>query len=142
MRLILKIIANNGVLLLLGYIIFFGIFGILQKYTSNNLTWQTHMAYVWISALIFNIIFVFKDANWQFNKFTLITIFLGFLASLGTVCMYKALKLEKLSKVHVLSSFVFILPVLASFIIYHEPFTIKKGLAIFFSIIAILLINI
>ena len=56
---------NNGNLLLVGYIVFFGIFGILQKYTSNHLTWQTNMTYIWMSALVFNAVFVFKDATWQ-----------------------------------------------------------------------------
>jgi len=131
---------NMGIWLIILYCLIFGVFSIIQKYTANNLSWQTHMTFIWGSAFIFNLIFVFRFAEFQVSKYTWVCIGLGLLASLGTICMYKALNLLPLSKVHIINNFVFVLPVLSSFIIYGEKITIRKIIAIIFALIAIILL--
>lgn len=132
----------SGTWLMVCYIIIFGLFGVLQKISSNNLSWQTHLTFVWGSAFIFNSIFVFRNANFQWNKFIILSIILGFLASIGTICNYKALKLSVLSEVKIMENFTFIIPVLASFLFFNDPITIKKSIAIFLAILSIILMAI
>jgi uncharacterized membrane protein len=132
---------NNWFVLIILYIIVTGLWGFFAKFSSGILNWQTNMSYVWFTAFVINISYIFNNIKWGFTKAHWFAIVGGIFAAIGTIIFYKALSLAPASKVIPISSTYIVLTVLLCILFLKEPLTWKLILGIIFGISSIILLS-
>src|SRR3989304_1449246 len=129
-------IFNNWRLLIVGYLIIAGVWGVLVKLASARLNPFT-LAFVagttaWFTVLVFS----FTKLNWQSGTGILIAALSGILGGISIMIFYGALKLAAANVVIPLSTLYIFVTVVLSYFFLGETITLKHLLGIILGFIA------
>jgi uncharacterized membrane protein len=133
-------IFNNWRLLIVGYLIITGVWGLLVKLASARLNPFT-LAFVagttgWITVLVFS----FTKLNWQSRTGIWIAALSGILGGISIIIFYAALKLAAANVVIPLSTLYIFVTVVLSYFFLGETMTLKHLLGIILGFIAVFLL--
>ena len=134
-------IFNNWRLLIVGYLIIAGVWGVLVKLASARLNPFT-LAFVagttaWFTVLVFS----FTKLNWQSGTGILIAALSGILGGISIMIFYGALKLAAANVVIPLSTLYIFVTVVLSYFFLGETITLKHLLGIILGFIAVVLLT-
>lgn len=122
---------------------FWGFWGFFPKLATKNISPMSGMVYEIIGVVIVGVVVLFM-VNFQpevNTKGIVYSILTGLFGTIGTIFFFYAFSTGKTTSVILTTAMYPVITLFLAFVILREPITLKQGIGMIFSLIALILIN-